>query len=284
MPDPRKQTSSSVLAGTVDLSRTEYDDIRQMVYDVCRIDLGTGKAKLVTSRLMKHMRALGLETFSRYLECVRQDRSGRELATMVDLLTTNKTGFFRENRHFEYLRQMILPKQIAAKRRLRLWSAGCSSGEEPFSVGILLREEIPNLTSWDVRILGTDISDRVLTKARAAVYEEDALKNIWPSIPPKYFSVARTMPTRAYRVADSVRSLVRFAKLNLMGAWPMKGPFDVIFCRNVMIYFDKPTQQALVRRFWELLEPGGHLFVGHSESLAASASEFRYVQPAIYVK
>lgn len=274
---------STALLST-DLSPAQFHKIRQMLYDLCGINLGDGREELVKSRLTKRLRALNLNDFDRYLEYIEKDSSGRELTTMVDSLTTNKTSFFREAQHFEYLRQQILPKRRGAGKRIRLWSAGCSSGEEPFSLAILLREAIADTAGWDIRILATDISDRVLAKAREAAYDEDALQDVPPPLLQKYFTALRTAPPRTYRVQDSVRSLVRLAKLNLMGPWPMKGPFDVIFCRNVMIYFDKATQQRLVHRYWEMLAPGGHLFVGHSESLTTSSHEFRYVQPAVYVK
>jgi chemotaxis protein methyltransferase CheR len=142
---------------------------------------------------------------------------------------------------------------------------------------------MPQVDSWDCRILATDISRRILAKAREATYDEDAVAEVPPALLQQHFIRLRTRP-ETYRVNDNVRALVTFGHLNLMEPWPMKGPFDVIFCRNVMIYFDKATQQALVHRFWELLKPGGHLFVGHSESLMTSSQEFRYAQPAVYIK
>ncbi|MCS6861094.1 MAG: protein-glutamate O-methyltransferase CheR, partial [Abditibacteriales bacterium] len=181
-------------------------------------------------------------------------------------------------------REQVLPSWQATQRALRLWSAGCSSGEEPYSLAILLHEHLPNVERRDVRILATDISERMLTQAREAVYEEETVNDVPPLLLRKYFVCVRTQPTRAYQVRDSVRALVRLARLNLMEAWPMRGPFDVIFCRNVMIYFDNPTRQRLVQRYYALLRPGGYLFVGHAESLTALTHDFRYVQPAVYVK
>jgi chemotaxis protein methyltransferase CheR len=199
---------------------------------------------------------------------------------MIDCLTTNKTNFFREPAHFDYLARQILPKR--AEKRLRIWSAGCSTGEEPYTIGIHLRENIPDIDRWDVRILATDISTRVLEKARAALYTEDALDDLPPGLSTHYFVKTAIDGKRGFEVVPAVRRMVSFAHLNLMGDWPMKGPFDVIFCRNVMIYFEKPIQQKLIERFRLLLPLGGHLFVGHSESMAGLEHRFTYVQPATY--
>lgn len=237
---------------------------------------------LVRSRLSKRLRLLNLDGFEGYLNYLREDKSGQELAMMVDVLTTNKTSFFRESQHFDYLRQNLLPKLRAAYQPIRLWSAGCSSGEEPYTLGIILREELSD--GYDARILATDISSEMLGKARHAIYGEEALADMSSSILRKYFSVCSPGSPKTYRVNNDVRALVHLARLNLMEEWPMKGPFDAIFCRNVMIYFDKPTQQKLVSRYAQLLAPGGLLFVGHSESLTSISHSLRYIQPAVYMK
>lgn len=268
----------------IELSDAQFNKISQLTYEMCGINLRAGKEGLVKSRLSKRLRALGLSSFDRYLEYVRKDSSGKELITLIDSLTTNKTSFFREEQHFEFLRSQILPSYREEGHRMRIWSAGCSSGEEPYSIAILLREEWPAVDRCDVRILATDISTRVLGLAHEAVYEEETVKEINPALLKKHFKCMRESPPRAYHVNDDVRRMVRLARLNLMDAWPMRGPFHVIFCRNVMIYFDKQTQMELVRKFWEMLAPGGYLFVGHSESLTASSYRFRYVRPATYLK
>jgi chemotaxis protein methyltransferase CheR len=268
----------------VELSDRQFRHISKLTYDMCGIKLSAGKEGLVKSRLSKRLRALGLSNFERYLDFLARDTSGKELITLIDSLTTNKTSFFREEQHFEFFRSHLLPAFRTHTHGTRIWSAGCSSGEEPYSIAILLREEWPAVDQCDVRILATDISTRVLNLATSAVYEEDTVKEISPNLLRKYFSCVRETPTRAFHVNDNVRRMVRLARLNLMDSWPMKGPFHAIFCRNVMIYFDKQTQQELVRRFWEMLAPGGYLFVGHSESLTASSYRFRYVRPATYLK
>ena len=206
---------------------------------------------------------------------------------MLDAISTNLTYFFREGQHFEYLRQIALPEIVARNqksKRLRIWSAGCSSGEEPYTLAIVVGEAMRALGQWDVAILATDLSTRVLAKARAGVYEAERFREMPPQYLSAYFHVIQTRPMRLHEVNDSLRRHVKFARLNLMENWPMRGPFDVIFCRNVMIYFDKPTQAKLIRRYWDILCPGGLFFVGHSESLSGIEHDFEYIQPAVYRK
>jgi chemotaxis protein methyltransferase CheR len=266
-----------------ELNARNFDAIREAVYRRIGIRFNPGKEELVRSRLIKRLRALGMGGFDEYLAYIDEDSSAQELDIMVDLLTTNKTAFFREPQHFDYLRTRILPAHIAHKTAARIWSAGCSTGEEPYSIAALIAEEWPDAVKCGVRILATDISGRVLAIARAAEYGMEALKDLPPGYLRRHFLPASAGRPCCYVVHPKVRSLVRFARLNLMDEWPMHGPFDVIFCRNVMIYFDPATRKSLVQRFWQLLSPGGRLFVGHSESLATSR-QYQYVQPAIYMK
>ncbi len=264
-----------------ELGRKHFETISGMLYRVCGIKLGAGKEGLVKSRLMKRLRHLGHDDFDTYIDFVQSQSGAQELAKMVDALTTNKTSFFREQAHFDYLKDKILPQ---TRERLRIWSAGCSSGEEPYSIGILLRQEFSGLERVDVKILATDISERMLTRAKEGIYPQESVEDIPQPIVQQYFTKVHVGSGTSYRVSDQVRSLIRFAPLNLMEPWPMQGPFDVVFCRNVMIYFDKPARQELVNRFYSLLRPGGHLFVGHSESLTGSQHRFNYVQPAVYFR
>jgi chemotaxis protein methyltransferase CheR len=180
------------------------------------------------------------------------------------------------------LRERVLPGFKRGGRPIRIWSAGCSSGQEPYSIGILLREDLPDIDRRNAQVLGTDLSTDVVGRAREAVYSPEELAEMPRPLLLKHFTKVSIPPKVHYRVNDNVRKLVRLARLNLMAEWPMKGPFDLIFCRNVMIYFDKATQQTLTRRFRELLGPDGYLFIGHAESLAASTSGLSYIQPAIY--
>lgn len=266
------------------LHPTDFNKISQILYDYSGIRLTSGKEELVRSRLMKRLRALGINSFRNYLRYVKDDRTSQELYVMIDSLTTNKTSFFREKQHFDYLRKQILPELKKRATGVRLWSAGCSSGEEPYSIAMLLLEDWPQLHSSNVRILATDISTRILEKARTGEYEKENLQDVPASYLSSHFHRICSDTVQIYRIRDNIKKMVHFARLNLMDEWPMKGPFDVIFCRNVMIYFDNATQARLIQKFYNLLTPGGHLFVGHSESLVANSCGFRYVQPATYSK
>jgi chemotaxis protein methyltransferase CheR len=263
----------SLAAADAGLTAEQFREISRVVREVAGLQLREGKEGLVRARLAKRVRQLALPGFGAYLERVRGD--ARELAEMVDLLTTNKTSFFREPAHFDYLRDALLPS--LGPGPVRLWSAGCSSGEEAYTMAMVVRECWPESARRDVKILATDISRRVLATARAGVYPDAALADV-----PRPLRRHWARAEGGWRAGDALRALVTFAPLNLMAPWPMRGPFQAIFCRNVMIYFDKATQQALVDRFHALLAPGGHLFVGHSESLSALAHRFAYVRPAVY--
>ncbi len=262
-----------------ELAPAHFREISRTVYEVAGIQLREGKEGLVRSRLAKRIRQLGLPGFESYLERVRGDASGRELAQMVDLLTTNKTSFYRESAHFDFLRERLLPS--LGPGPVRIWSAGCSSGEEPYTLAMVVRDVWPGSERRDVKILATDISRRVLATAEVGEYPDSITSDVPADLLRRHWT---REPGDGWRAGESLRSLITFAPLNLMGAWPMKGPFQAIFCRNVMIYFDKATQQTLVNRYYDLLAPGGHLFVGHSESLSALTHPFAYVQPAVYRK
>ncbi len=266
---------------SAELTEKQFRKVSHLIYRLCGINLKEGKQALVRARLMKRLRALKLPSFDAYLKYVESDSGLQEFSFLIDAITTNKTSFFREPEHFNYLRDEILPKLKG--RRLRFWTAACSSGEEPFSLGILLWEYLPDIEFKDVKILATDISSRMLEKARLSTYGEEDIRHLPRMLLQKYFTKVQESP-RGYQVSSPIRTMVRLARLNLMDSWPMKGPFNLIFCRNVMIYFDKSTQETLINRLWNYLEPGGHLFVGHSEGLSSISHKFRYVRPAIYRK
>jgi chemotaxis protein methyltransferase CheR len=267
---------------TVELNDKQFKKVSKLVFRISGIKLKEGKEALVRARLMKRVRALRMASLDAYLRYIESDEGGRELGDMIDAMTTNKTGFFREMEHFKFLREKILPEINGSK--MRFWSAACSSGEEPFSLAITLRENILDIDSKDCLILGTDISSSMLEKADRAVYSQASVRDLQATVVRKYFNKLDNGANPTFRVKDHVRSLVRLAWLNLMDSWPMTGPFNVIFCRNTMIYFDRATQQKLIKRFWDLLNPGGYLFVGHSEGLLGISHKFTYVQPATYRK
>jgi len=265
-----------------ELNDKQFRTISDLVYRHCGINLKDGKEALVKARLMKRFRAIGMDSVESYLQLIESKAGDHELDQMIDAMTTNKTSFFREIEHFKFLREMVLP-QFKGKR-MRFWSAACSSGEEPYTLAIILREHLPGIDGRDVRILATDISRCVLKKARQAVYPQTVVQEAPLPQYRKYFIGLHHDRSGAVRVAAEVLRLVHLAYLNLMEPWPMKGGFQVIFCRNVMIYFDRPTQQTLIQRFWDILDDGGYLFVGHSEGLSAIQHRFRYVRPAVYRK
>ena len=271
---------------SVELPDSLFNEISEMVKRCYGINLHDGKKELVKARLTKRLRLLHLRDFHEYIRYLQSDSDGTELVAMIDALSTNLTSFFRENDHFEFVSSSLIPQwrsdSAGTGRELRIWSAGCSSGEEPYSIAMVLGEGIPDLSSWDAKILATDISTRILARAKEGVYSDERLKGISPKIKMKYFDSEGRGASRSYHIKQELRHMVHFARLNLMGSWPMKGSFDAIFCRNVMIYFDKPTQERLVQRYWQMLRPGGVLFVGHSESLTGVKHQFHYVQPTIY--
>ncbi|MDP6634108.1 MAG: protein-glutamate O-methyltransferase [Phycisphaerae bacterium] len=276
---------NTILRGP-ELTKRQFEKISRLVHGLCGINLHSGKQELVKARLNKRLRRLGLRSFSDYIDCVHADQSGGEMTAMLDALCTNLTRFFREKEHFVHLARHVLPRVDARsgldKRKLRIWSAGCASGEEPYSIAMTLAETLKDRLLWDIGILGTDLSSTAVASAVRGEYELKQVSEIplpWRS---KYLDVVRTDVQRRYRIKDSLRSMMHFAKLNLMDSWPMQGAFDAIFCRNVMIYFDKETQAKLVDRFSRMLTPGGVLFLGHSESLAGVEHKLRYVQPTVY--
>jgi chemotaxis protein methyltransferase CheR len=272
-----------------ELTEKEFRQISDLVYEHCGINLHDGKRELVRARLAKRLRKKNFDTFAQYIKYVLNDSTGREFSTLVDSLSTNLTKFFREDQHFKYMSGTLLPAIISAKQarsefRIRAWSAGCSSGEEPYSIAITLLEAIQGKGRWDVKLLATDVSTRILEKAKQGLYEEERIEPIPMPLRTRYLKKHRETGQLRYEVAPAIRNLVIFRYLNLMKEWPIKGPLDFIFCRNVMIYFDKPTQERLINRYYRLLGPGGVLFTGHSESLTGIEHAFQYVQPTIYMK
>jgi chemotaxis protein methyltransferase CheR len=268
----------------IPLSKSEFKTAVDLLYRMSRISVGEGKEELIRSRLSKRVRALSLASFADYLRVVAQDPQGEEAARFVDLLTTNKTSFNRESAHFDYLRKVVLPRADARGGPLRLWSAGCSSGEEPYTLSMHLHEHYGDPKRRDALVLATDISDRVLKTARSGSYEAARVEGLKPEQERRFFTRRPSDEGERLEIRPELGKPLRFARLNLMGPWPVRGPFEAIFCRNVMIYFDRETREDLVRRFAALLHDGGTLFIGHSESLESSRVGLRYVQPSVYEK
>jgi chemotaxis protein methyltransferase CheR len=273
--------------GTAELRDSDFEKISRLVYEKCGINLHEGKKELVKSRLGKRLREGNFPTFTEYCRYVVTEEGTEELVRMIDSLSTNLTYFFREESHFKKL-SGILPEMInkAAEGRspkLRIWSAGCSTGEEPYSLAITILECM-NRSNVEVKILATDISTSVLKTAERGVYAEEKTRNIAPDLLKKYFQQGTGQWNGHARVRKDIREMVSFKRFNLMEPPPQGVLFDVIFCRNVMIYFDKPTQAALVDRFYGSLLAGGYLFIGHSESLTNFNHRFRYIGPSEYRK
>jgi chemotaxis protein methyltransferase CheR len=266
-----------------ELTDAEFKRLREIVHARTGIALSEAKRELVYGRLARRLRKLKLTSFAEYCRLVEGAES-EELQELTNAITTNLTSFFRENYHFEQLSAEVLP-QIAsnrsARRRMRLWSAGCSTGEEPYSLAVVLREGLARLPNWDIKLLATDIDSKVVATAAEGVYAADRFKGVSTERVRNWFPPIAGRPGFSAASAD-LKALITFKQLNLLEPWPMKGPFDVIFCRNVVIYFDKATQRGLFDRMADLQEPGGWLFIGHSENLLNVTRRYKLVGRTVY--
>jgi chemotaxis protein methyltransferase CheR len=273
---------SGMPGGDFQLSRAEFDRIRELVREHTGISLSDAKRQLVYGRLSRRLRALRLSSFGEYIALLEQGEPA-ELEAFTNAVTTNLTSFFREPHHFEFLGRELLPRLVAndsGARRLRLWCCAASTGEEPYSIAMVLREAQPLLTGWDTKLLATDLDSNVLAHGAAGVYTADRFQAMSQARLNNWFTASAD--GRRYTAADALRNLVTFRQLNLMHEWPMKGPFDAIFCRNVIIYFDKATQRVLFERMARLQRPGDYLFLGHSETLYRVCDKYDLIGKTIY--
>ena len=264
------------------LTDQEFEQIAKMVYDACGIVLGSHKREMVYSRLARRIRVLNLASFAEYIDYLETHRE-QEFSEFINAITTNLTSFFREPYHFDFLRETLVPQILErnrATRRVRVWSAGCSTGEEPYSIAMTLHDKFPS--SWDVKILATDLDSNVLAKASAGEYAENSITGLDHSLQKRFF--LRNKQSGMYKVRPEIKKNIYFKRLNLLQEWPMKGPFDVIFCRNVVIYFDQPTKELLFQRYAEKLCSEGHLFLGHSESMNKNQTDFVPLGKTMYRK
>lgn len=255
-------------------TQADFEEIARVLYDETGIHLPPSKSTLVYSRIAKRLRALQIESFRDYCALIGSVRGEPERAQMMAALTTNVTRFFRENHHFQHLRSQLLPPLIARARaghRLRIWSAGCSSGQEPYSIALTILSLMPDARSCDIRILATDINPHVLTTGRRGLYPVEEVSDVPQELRRTWMEDVRHDGEACCQLDDAVIGLVTFRQLNFMAAWPMKGPFDAIFCRNVVIYFDENTQMRIWSRMVPLLAPQGCLYIGHSERLVGPA-------------
>lgn len=256
--------------------------ISKTVYKECGIVLNEQKRDMVYSRLARRIRVLNLMDFSEYIQYLQQNRE-LEFTEFINAITTNLTSFFREPHHFEFLEKTIIPEVIRIHRqdkRVRVWSAGCSSGMEPYSIAMTLHKRLPE--NYDVKILATDLDTNVLAVARQGVYDGQNVSGIDDAKLSKHFQ--RDPANDRYRIKNDIRQMITFKQLNLLEGWPMKGQMDVIFCRNVVIYFDQETKMDLFERFSEYLKPNGYLILGHSETMSRDIRCFKPLGNTIYQK
>lgn len=272
----------------IEISDDEFKLITKHVYTQIGISLNDTKKALVTGRLQKVLRQNKFSTFSEYYEHLISDKTGRELSLLADTISTNYTFFWREKDHFELFAKSALPEIIerrkqAGSKELRIWCAGSSTGEEPYTLIMLMKEVLGiDYRNWDAGILATDISDRALKIAKQGIYPAGRLDTLPPKLKSKYF---RKISDEEYEVTDDVKKEVTYRRFNLMNkVFPFKKPFDIIFCRNVMIYFDADTRADLCNRFHGVQYPNAYLFIGHSETIDRTRVPYRFIQPAVYTR
>lgn len=261
---------------------SDFEYIKEVVGAQTGIVLSDVKRNMVYSRLSRRLRALNMDSFSDYCDLLRAEDEN-ELVNFVNAITTNLTSFFREKHHFEYLEEEIIPQiinQNNGNKRIRIWSAGCSTGEEPYTIAMTLKGAIPNIKTWDVKVLATDLDSNVVATAKAGIYAEERIEDIQASLKKRWF----TRRDGQVQVSPELKELITFNQLNLMNGWPFKGTFDLIFCRNVVIYFSKDTQRELVTRYAEYTKDDGHLFLGHSESLFKVSDRYKLIRNTMYQK
>lgn len=267
---------------------TEHDFqiVRELVSEQTGIHLTDAKKDLVYGRLSKRIRKLGLFSFEEYINYVKREDAG-ELINFINAITTNLTSFFRESHHFDYLTNRLIPKLIESNdsnRKIRIWSAGCSTGEEPYSIAMSVLSAMRNLPNWDIKILATDLDTNVIETAKNGIYPIERLKGLSDALKKQWFMNGKGKNAGFVKVSKELQEIITFRPLNLMNTWPMKSTFDVIFCRNVVIYFDKATQRILFDRFAKILNNDGTLFIGHSESLFKVSTRFKAIGNTIYQK
>lgn len=267
------ETARSIVPGEFQFSARDFRAIADLVKSASGIELVESKASLVYSRLTKRLRALGLPTFADYCDLIATDDAER--SCMLSAITTNVTKFYREAHHFDHLQNSVrsaLADSARRGNRIRLWSAACSTGQEPYSMALALLSVLPDAPKLDIRILATDLNPYVVEHGRKGIYRAEEVQDIPFEVRSRWFDQIEMNGEKLFRISDTVRSLISFRELNLMERWPVKGPFQAIFCRNVVIYFDQPTQAQLWQRFVKLLPAGGTLYIGHSERISGPAA------------
>jgi len=285
MPGQVANVSASGRPREFDFTDEDFDKLRSIVKEVTGINLADSKRELVYGRVSRRLRALGMNSFRDYRQLLTTADGAQEMIEFSNAITTNLTAFYREPHHFEYLAKNYLEPLLSrpgASRRIRMWSAGCSTGEEPYTIAMTIHEALQNLSGWDIKLLATDLDSEVLRKGSSGIYTEDRLQKVHRNMIGKYFRERREGTQRMYSVVPELKAMLTFKQLNLMHQLPMKGPLDVIFCRNTVIYFDKDTQKMLFERIARLQRPGDLLFLGHSESLFKVSDAYDLIGKTIY--
>ena len=275
----RKGAASGVNSG---MTSSDLAIFQSLLYQKSGIVLADSKRALVESRVTQRLRALNMDSYHKYLQFLNEDKSGEEMVQLIDVISTNITKFFRESDHFELLESTVEQWAAQGTKQVRIWSAACSTGEEPYSIAMTV-DKLVQEHRLDLKILATDISTRVLAHAKAGVYEEDRLANIPDHLKSKYFRIQQGKGLKLYAVSEQLKRMMMFHRLNFtVFPYPIKGIFDGIFCRNAMIYFDRDLRTKMVREFARLLKPGGLLMVGHAETLIGLENQFRTIKPSVY--
>lgn len=275
-------TQPNMPTSVIQITDKEFQTIVSFVYKNYGIELSK-KRQLIEGRLSYTLKAKGFTNFGQYFDMIMSDKGNDEMQTFLNKITTNHSYFARENDHFDFLSKVALPYLEKTRRNdLRIWSAGCSSGQEAYNIAMVIDQYFGSRKpNWDTTILATDISTNVLTKAKQGIYSPDNLNGMPPQWLKQYFS---KLPNGDFQVSEKIRNEVVFKISNLMEPFVFKKPFDIIFCRNVMIYFDNETTQKTIEKFYNATAPGGYFFIGHSESVDRNRTQYTYLQPAIYQK
>ncbi|MDX1949462.1 MAG: protein-glutamate O-methyltransferase CheR [Rickettsiales bacterium] len=268
-----------------DFNDDDFKLIARIVFEKTGIHLAPHKKNMVYSRIAKRIRRLNLNSFSEYCTLITSNNDGGEMMDFINAVTTNLTHFFREIHHFKHLAEAALPeaiKQNSSFKRLRIWSAGCSSGMEAYSIAMTLRSVLKDVDNWDAKILATDIDTNMLAKGSAGIYSDEEYENIPAKFREEF--ITKDSKNSQIKVSDKLKKLVSFKRLNFIEPWPVKGPFDIVFCRNVVIYFQKETQKKIFENFSNVMRSGSHLYIGHSENLTGISNKFQLIGKTIYQK
>jgi chemotaxis protein methyltransferase CheR len=266
------------------MTDADFKSVSDLAYEFTGIVLGPQKRDMVYGRLARRLRDVGLTYVVDYIKIVKND-CNQEVSRFINAITTNLTSFYREEHHFDFISTTLIPelkKTNEKTKKIRAWSAGCSTGEEPYSLAITFKENM-DLQDWDLKILATDLDSQALNKGQQGIYDLERIESIKPSYKKKWFLKDKNQPD-VVKVKPEIQALTKFKRLNLLEEWPMKGPFDFIFCRNVVIYFNAETQSVLFDRYADMLKDGGYLIIGHSESLDRGCHRFRSIGKTIYQK